>query len=647
MAEAKRVKLMRGNESSRLSVIPAQGEQISTIDELKLYLGDGNKAGGFTVNADNTIAVWTDQTDATKKLSLAWWIAHLNGAEATIRIPRGTHEVLYDMTIPENICLKFDKGAKLSIADTKTLTLDRCTLEAGAYHIFTGEGDVLAGAWTNGTITVTRPPKVDVAYAEWFGAKADYNMYDIPATYTDNADAFAKVLKISNVIQLMEGDYAYTPPWSINFAKTDDVLKKVIIKGKGITKTRLFPLAVAENAIEVGTTHSTTAEFSHFELQGNSTCLSGIVLGSTGTVETATASSRNIFTHISVKSFSKAGAAGIKLVSGYYNRFYGVILTYNDRGFEVADGGVVTSLSFCDNCVLNQNKYGFYAIKTFEEAWIQETFFEGNTKYAVYVENAFGARLKIENCYLEQNGTQDDNTTGLYYLHGSPEPYGSLKCQINGCSIHEHPTGIAALDFAYIDITIEPSSNVWTTANEHKIGDGCYIHFFGLHDSPNSFNTFVDQLSEVASRVDGYFKNEFTGTPKLYSNQGVEIDSHIRSVGDAPTVTIDPGMPEGSIAELYTDFKNTDMSGVIAITVPANHGWESSTVASLTFSKPYASPPLVTLMPYTSQAAEIQAVCQPYIEINTSTGHQKFTIKRAVTDNTLSGTSYWAYHVIG
>lgn len=157
MAELKRVKLMRGNEASRLSVTPAQGEQIMTTNELKLYLGDGNKAGGFIVSADNTIAVWPDQTDATKKLSLAWWIAHFNGEEATIRIPRGTHKVLDDMTIPENICLKFDKGAIIEVADTKTLTINGA-IEAGLWQIFSGLGDIAGEA------------KVEASYPEWFGA---------------------------------------------------------------------------------------------------------------------------------------------------------------------------------------------------------------------------------------------------------------------------------------------------------------------------------------------------------------------------------------------------------------------------------------------------------------------------------------------
>ena len=104
---------MRGNESTRNAVVPEQGEQISTIDELKVYLGDGVKSGGYVVNADNTITTCLDQANVSTKHSLAWWIAWFNGSDATIRIPKGTHDILTNMTIPSNICLKFDKGAFL------------------------------------------------------------------------------------------------------------------------------------------------------------------------------------------------------------------------------------------------------------------------------------------------------------------------------------------------------------------------------------------------------------------------------------------------------------------------------------------------------------------------------------------------------
>ena len=71
MADLRRVKLMRGNESTRTTVIPEQGEQISTIDELKVYLGDGIKPGGYVVNADNTITTCLDKANVSTKHSLA------------------------------------------------------------------------------------------------------------------------------------------------------------------------------------------------------------------------------------------------------------------------------------------------------------------------------------------------------------------------------------------------------------------------------------------------------------------------------------------------------------------------------------------------------------------------------------------------
>lgn len=207
----KRVKLMRGVEASRLSATPVQGEPIMTTDELKLYLGDGSKAGGFVVNADSTLAVWPDQSDATKKLSLAWWIAYFNGNEATIRIPRGTHEVLYDMTVPENICLKFDKGAILEVASGKTLIING-SIEAGLWQIFDGLG------------TFGGNPINKCLYVEWWGAIG--NGIDDCGVATRKAIAIGedKIIKFSGGTYLIttlsgimgdRGDYAFILPSNI------------------------------------------------------------------------------------------------------------------------------------------------------------------------------------------------------------------------------------------------------------------------------------------------------------------------------------------------------------------------------------------------------------------------------------------------
>jgi len=65
-----------------------------------------------------------------------------------------------DITIPENIKLKFEKGGKFNVLSGYTLTLN-CPIEAGLYEIFTGDG------------TITGDPKIEAVYPEWFGAKGD------------------------------------------------------------------------------------------------------------------------------------------------------------------------------------------------------------------------------------------------------------------------------------------------------------------------------------------------------------------------------------------------------------------------------------------------------------------------------------------
>ena len=175
MADLRRVKLMRGNESTRTTVIPEQGEQISTIDELKVYLGDGVKSGGYVVNADNTIAICENQANKSTKHSLAWWINWFNGSNATIRIPKGIHNISTSMTVPSNICLKFDKGAFFNIASGVTLTVNS-DIDAGIWEVYTGNGTVDGTAY--------HPTRPEMPTPE----------------YTDDSDRIATTAYVKNVL---------------------------------------------------------------------------------------------------------------------------------------------------------------------------------------------------------------------------------------------------------------------------------------------------------------------------------------------------------------------------------------------------------------------------------------------------------------
>lgn len=71
-------------------------------------------------------------------------VAAVGGIQAILRVPAKTHNINADLSIPANIALKVERGATLSVATGKTLTING-PVEAGDYQIFswTGTGAIL------------------------------------------------------------------------------------------------------------------------------------------------------------------------------------------------------------------------------------------------------------------------------------------------------------------------------------------------------------------------------------------------------------------------------------------------------------------------------------------------------------------------
>lgn len=92
-------------------------------------------------------------------------ISVLSSLGGEILIPPGNYTITTDLTIPENIHLKFSKGA--FITGTGTLTING-SFEAGLYQIFDPAFSLL------GT------PKVLAIFPEWFGAKGGGTTNDAP-----------------------------------------------------------------------------------------------------------------------------------------------------------------------------------------------------------------------------------------------------------------------------------------------------------------------------------------------------------------------------------------------------------------------------------------------------------------------------------
>ena len=54
-------------------------------------------------------------------------IAAIDTETCILRVPAGTHNITADLEIPANIPLRVERGATLSVATTKTLTINGST----------------------------------------------------------------------------------------------------------------------------------------------------------------------------------------------------------------------------------------------------------------------------------------------------------------------------------------------------------------------------------------------------------------------------------------------------------------------------------------------------------------------------------------
>lgn len=118
-----------GTEAASKNTVLMTGELGALTDTKKLIVGDGERAGGYLLTPDNVVTVWPDETDATAASSLAWWIAWANGNDVQLRLPAGVYNINSDFTIPANVTLVMDAGARFCVASGKTLTLN-CKVNA-------------------------------------------------------------------------------------------------------------------------------------------------------------------------------------------------------------------------------------------------------------------------------------------------------------------------------------------------------------------------------------------------------------------------------------------------------------------------------------------------------------------------------------
>ena len=152
-----------------LFLISVSGWAGSTTSKGFLYKPDLGARGTaekdlFNVGLDRVDArlgkeIWLgDPSGSPGYDSLAHALATIGSNQTILRLPAGTITIADNTVIPANVTLKPERGAILTIATTKTMTING-GLDAGLYQIFscTGSGKVIFG-----------PNAVDKIYVAWW-----------------------------------------------------------------------------------------------------------------------------------------------------------------------------------------------------------------------------------------------------------------------------------------------------------------------------------------------------------------------------------------------------------------------------------------------------------------------------------------------
>jgi len=186
---------------------PIFGSSITIAGGSKFY-PDANESDQGVVGDGNTIKNFVDFISSNEATIV---LCHNSGGTTT------TYDLDTDETIPDNITLKFERGAVLDgVTGDETLTING-GLDVGLYQIF------------GSSLIVTGSPKIDAAYPEWFGAKGDGTTDDTTAI-----QAMLDFLVSSTINKGLFGPFVYPITEELTLTDVDGI----ILQGNGVTPIR-------------------------------------------------------------------------------------------------------------------------------------------------------------------------------------------------------------------------------------------------------------------------------------------------------------------------------------------------------------------------------------------------------------------------
>lgn len=439
----------------------------------------------------------------------------------------------------------------------------------------------------------------------------------------------AAVLKISVVF----------PSGIFLFSSLSIQVSNILLIGNGIGNTILKKDSTLVDAISIGTESPVqNITFQDLEIQGNSSCANGIVLGHELFV-TNVAFFR--LERVKVHSFSKVGYAGLKLNFAQEVVISKALVTNNYYGIYLDENSAVTTFIVRDQCYIGANSIGFYSkmlkeISTGGHFIFEDTIFEGNDKEAI---KSIGtaAIIKITDGYFEANAISGP---GAITISGGSGPYESTQLFINGGDLQYQGIGCTyflSLDYVQFSV-IEKCSKITdlgviTTAN-------CDVTF------RNNGGVTAGAVMAKYRLMLGHITAEETelsdGIVINYNSVGNYFENHIgvRQVVK-PTVIVNPSGNAGVGASVSITDGSTDTNGRITF-ISGTSAWETGIQFTLTFNKLYRFedvPPVVILQLESAGSTASKSV---YV----SSDENGFSVNYPVAEDSQK-TIIFTYFVIG
>ncbi len=432
--------------------------------------------GGLLADAGTlaTGEVSNAQKSPQTKNSFDAAVAAAGNTDCAVVITPGIWMISNDLVVPSNVTLKVERGAVITIADGKVLTING-TIEAGTYRIFSciGTGRALLG-----------PGSSPEAFPEWWGVTGADDQTPINR-------AIAAV-PIGSTVKLSNKSYFLNGPVIIN-------RDGIQLKGSGWTLgsrggSYLVWKGGAYPVVEIGNALSRDIKLEDFAIDGGNKATYGIKLSTNALFGTI----RNV----GVAACTRVNAAAIGLgtsIDVFDWQIEKCRLVSNFNGVQLFRAN---SMVLRDNIICDNSNIGVTAERCFGLT-ISGGDIENNK--VANVSFSGGAAINAENIYMESGPAPRNKEHRCFLIQRDPSNHTMLSLTIRGNYIANF--SVDATPDYFIEIGdqachwAEISSNFFGRANKRPIKNG--KGNFGRADN-NCPSTGTKDLFDDDSGWSGY-----------------------------------------------------------------------------------------------------------------------------------------------